>query len=205
MFNLEQSITKWRQEMLANGIASPVPLEELESHLREDIERQIEAGTSEETAFETTVARIGRGEQLKTEFARAGGWLNWFGNDKTTRVNRIFGVLWFLSSLHGFANISRVLVTPGLAPSSLARYVLLVGLGFLSIGILGGIRLFQGTRTGRRIIGCLAAFDLIGYTLAWVFESKFFQSSGGVFMIFCILTLWFLFSNSPKTPVAATK
>ena len=37
MFDLEQSIAEWRRQMLAAGIKTPVPLEELEIHLREDI------------------------------------------------------------------------------------------------------------------------------------------------------------------------
>ena len=37
MFGLEQAIADWRQQMLAAGIKTPVPLEELEIHLREDI------------------------------------------------------------------------------------------------------------------------------------------------------------------------
>jgi hypothetical protein len=41
MFNLEQSIAEWRQQMLAAGIKTPATLNELESHLREEFERQI--------------------------------------------------------------------------------------------------------------------------------------------------------------------
>jgi len=39
MFELEKSIADWRRQMLAAGIKSPLPLEELEIHLREEIER----------------------------------------------------------------------------------------------------------------------------------------------------------------------
>jgi hypothetical protein len=39
MFELEQAITGWRRQMLAAGIKTPVPLEELEIHLRDEIER----------------------------------------------------------------------------------------------------------------------------------------------------------------------
>jgi hypothetical protein len=39
MFNLEQAIATWRRQMLAAGLKSPVPLEELESHLREEMEQ----------------------------------------------------------------------------------------------------------------------------------------------------------------------
>ena len=48
MFNLEKEISEWRQQMLAAGVKSPVPLEELESHLREDIEQQVQSGLSEQ-------------------------------------------------------------------------------------------------------------------------------------------------------------
>jgi len=58
--------------MLAAGIKTPVPLEELESHLREDVEEQVRSGVTAQQAFETTVRQIGRGDALRTEFARAG-------------------------------------------------------------------------------------------------------------------------------------
>ena len=57
--------------MLAVGIKSPAPLEELESHLRDDVEQQVLSGLCEQTAFETTVRDFGHAEILKTEFARA--------------------------------------------------------------------------------------------------------------------------------------
>jgi hypothetical protein len=70
MFNLEQSITDWRQQMLAAGIKTPVPMEELESHLREEIGRQMNSGLSEQNAFEISVRRIGRPEILESEFKK---------------------------------------------------------------------------------------------------------------------------------------
>jgi hypothetical protein len=69
MFNLEQSILEWRRQMLAAGIKSPA-LDELESHLREEIERQIKSGQSPQTAFEMAVKTIGRGAELKKEFKK---------------------------------------------------------------------------------------------------------------------------------------
>ena len=45
MFDLEKSIADWRTQMLAAGIKSPVPLEELESHLREEITQQTKSGS----------------------------------------------------------------------------------------------------------------------------------------------------------------
>ena len=71
MFNLEQAIADWRQQMLGAGIQSPVPLEELENHLREEIEQQMAAGLNAEKAVVAASQKIGRMEALKTEFAKA--------------------------------------------------------------------------------------------------------------------------------------
>jgi hypothetical protein len=70
MFNLEQSIAAWRQQMLAAGIKTPVPLEELEIHLREEIERQIKSGLSGQKAFEISVQRVGQPGVLDGEFKK---------------------------------------------------------------------------------------------------------------------------------------
>ena len=47
MFNLDQSITEWRRQMVAGGIQSPRVLDELESHLRDDAEEQERADRTE--------------------------------------------------------------------------------------------------------------------------------------------------------------
>ena len=73
MFDLEQKISEWRKQMLAAGIKTPAPLDELEIHLREDVEQQKRAGLSEPQAFEAAIQRIGQAGPLKSEFAKAGG------------------------------------------------------------------------------------------------------------------------------------
>ena len=80
MFNLEQSIADWREQMLAAGIQSPVPLEELEIHLREEIERQMKSELSEQEIFNSAVQKIGPTLAIKNEFAKmdkAKARLNW--------------------------------------------------------------------------------------------------------------------------------
>jgi hypothetical protein len=72
MFDLERAIADWRMQMLAAGIKAPVPLEELESHLREDLAARMLSGATAEQALETAVRHIGGGELLQPEFARAG-------------------------------------------------------------------------------------------------------------------------------------
>ena len=70
MFDLEQAIADWRQQMLAAGIKTPVPLEELEIHLREEIERQTEADLSETEAFKASVQKIGPAQAVQNEFRK---------------------------------------------------------------------------------------------------------------------------------------
>ena len=73
MFDLENSIVDWRKQMLAAGIKTPVPLAELEIHLREEIEQQLKSGLSEQEAFNFAVQKIGQASALKSEFVKAGG------------------------------------------------------------------------------------------------------------------------------------
>ena len=77
MFELEKAIAEWRQRMLAAGLESDV-LDELESHLRDDIEDQIRLGSLAERAFAAAVERMGHAAPLKAEFRKAGGKLHRF-------------------------------------------------------------------------------------------------------------------------------
>jgi hypothetical protein len=70
MFDLEQSLAEWRRQMLAAGIQTPVPLEELEAHLREEIERLVKSGLGERSAFISAVQEIGPIHALRSEFEK---------------------------------------------------------------------------------------------------------------------------------------
>ncbi|MEO8428483.1 MAG: permease prefix domain 1-containing protein [Verrucomicrobiota bacterium] len=78
MFDLEHSIAEWRRQMRAAGIKAPTPLDELESHLRDDVEQQMQPGVTAQQAFEAAVHRIGQATTLKAEFEKTGeikrGW-----------------------------------------------------------------------------------------------------------------------------------
>jgi uncharacterized membrane protein YidH (DUF202 family) len=71
MFDLDKAIAGWRQQMLAAGIKTPVPLEELEIHLCEEIERQMKSGLNEREAFEISIQQIGQPKTLNSEFKRS--------------------------------------------------------------------------------------------------------------------------------------
>jgi hypothetical protein len=68
-FKLDEAIATWRRESAAQGVKARDVLDELESHLREDVAAQIKAGTCEAEAFQIAVERIGQGAALAREFA----------------------------------------------------------------------------------------------------------------------------------------
>jgi len=68
MFNLEQSIAEWRRQMLAAGLKTPTPLDELEVHLREDMRVLLATKEAEALAFHLAVSRLGNPDPLRTEF-----------------------------------------------------------------------------------------------------------------------------------------
>jgi Clp amino terminal domain, pathogenicity island component len=70
MFNLDQAIIEWRQQMAAGGIKSREVLAELESHLRDDVEQQMRDGVAADQAFRDAVQRIGAAEIVRGEFAK---------------------------------------------------------------------------------------------------------------------------------------
>jgi Sec-independent protein translocase protein (TatC) len=71
MFNLEYAISRWRQQMAAGGIKDHDVLNELESHLRDEVDEQVRSGMSVEPAFEAATHRMGQATVLRAEFEKA--------------------------------------------------------------------------------------------------------------------------------------
>jgi hypothetical protein len=70
MFDLQKSINDWRLQMLAAGVKRPAPLDELELHLREEIERLMESGLDGPSAFTAAVKNLGPAQSLRDEFKK---------------------------------------------------------------------------------------------------------------------------------------
>ncbi len=73
MFDLERAIFEWRKRLASDSINSSDVLDELESHLREDVQQQMRSGLSPQQAFSAAVQRFGPRETLKTEFKKISG------------------------------------------------------------------------------------------------------------------------------------
>src|SRR5271165_3590007 len=70
MFDLDKAVAEWRRQMRSAGVKHPDALNELESHLREEIGRQMARGKSGPRALEIAVHEIGRPDLLKNEFGK---------------------------------------------------------------------------------------------------------------------------------------
>lgn len=70
MFELESQVRKWRGHLRSSGLLSEQDLEELESHLRDNIDDLTSRGVTLEEAFLISVRRMGDSEALSNEFAK---------------------------------------------------------------------------------------------------------------------------------------
>jgi hypothetical protein len=77
MFNLDQQIDHWKSAFAKKVVCSSDDLQELESHLREDIAALVAIGRSEQEAFSESVSRLGDPDEISEEFAKVEGRFLW--------------------------------------------------------------------------------------------------------------------------------
>ena len=138
MFDLEEAISEWHRQMQSAGIRSPEPLEELEIHLREDVERGKRAGLTAQAAFEMAAQRMGQVDGLKAEFEKAGR----FRQCCAVNHNRIYvtALVAFLIALLSL-NLVRA---PGFDSRALAVYFQSGGARNVGGGLMGMYSVFTG-------------------------------------------------------------
>ena len=210
MPDLEPQIAEWRLQMLNAGIKTPVPLEELESHLREDIDRRMKAGADILDAFEIAARRLGEAAVLEMEFKHVGA-------TERKRMKRIVAIL---AALLGMVfGLSMVLPQLGQwSRTGVMRSLLFLLLG-VTLVLVGGSTAFYGIRThresrGRKLIsvGIVAAgsFYLMPFILAF-FQSRETDLTGWIFCAaLSVVSLLFFGScfyfnrHSPPQPVHET-
>jgi hypothetical protein len=110
MYNLEEQIADWRNELANSESIFPENIDELEDHLRASISRLVEQGLSDEEAFFVAARRIGTSTELSREFLKVNGNLIWF-----QRLSwMIFGLLLFqILNVIGsiFADIANIMIS----------------------------------------------------------------------------------------------
>jgi hypothetical protein len=81
MFTVEQAVENWKNDLRQKQTVMESDIEELESHLRDEMERLAPLGLTEEEAFVIATRRIGDTTQMASEFAKvntAAIWRNRF-------------------------------------------------------------------------------------------------------------------------------
>lgn len=77
MFHLDQAVTNWRRAMQQYDTAGPADVDELESHLRDDVAQLVVTGLTEEEAFLVATHRLGTPPALSAEFSKINPGLVW--------------------------------------------------------------------------------------------------------------------------------
>jgi hypothetical protein len=70
MHNLENSIAEWRKTMMAAPDVGRETLDELENHLRENVDQLIRSGMTEPEAFQRAVTQLGGAPKIAAEFQK---------------------------------------------------------------------------------------------------------------------------------------
>jgi hypothetical protein len=77
MFDVTKSTADWLVDLKQTGSFEDSDLEELESHLKDEIEQLMNKGLSEKEAFWVATSRLGNTEELPEEYAKANSRAVW--------------------------------------------------------------------------------------------------------------------------------
>jgi len=70
MHNLEESIAQWRRTIMAAPTFSHETLDELENHLRENVDQLVRSGMTESEAFQRAITQLGGVRGIASEFQK---------------------------------------------------------------------------------------------------------------------------------------
>lgn len=136
MPDFEKQIAAWRQELIAAGIKEPMRLDELEGHLREEIEKQMQSHCTEQQALEIAVQKFGSVPALKAEFAKntrvrqaklrgraQAAWITTYGSCAVVLAGIVCkNELTASERISGFASVCVMLLFTWLANEAVRRY-----------------------------------------------------------------------------------
>ena len=133
MRDLERQIREWRRSMAQTSKHRPEALDELETHLREEIDRLMRAGTAAEEAFKLAASRLGSPDAVSAEFQK---------------LEQLRRAKWMPATLAQWGCVATGLVAAlfiatrighGRMTLLLATHVLTVTIGYVMMFIMGGL------------------------------------------------------------------
>lgn len=162
IFELETAIARWRRRLLEAGLTDSAALDELESHLRADIQALCARGEPAFRAFALAAARFGEPVLVRREFCKLEGsarrpYVISFG---------IWGFFALASSIYFAAKVFARTMDP-----VLAFHITALVLGYLAGFIAGGLALWSAAAHRSSVSGApwrRAAAVFVGLSAVFV-------------------------------------
>ncbi|AYG03354.1 permease prefix domain 1-containing protein [Gryllotalpicola protaetiae] len=185
----EGAIASWRAYLVSRGSVSDTDADELEDHLRSQIDALHAAGLDADEAVLIAIKRMGRQDEIAGEFARENSRRLWkqlvVGGD--TRGRRLDGG----GVVFGFAALAALLAKlPGLLGAELIPTLL--GGGILALATLGASIAWRSRPPRALIVASALGFALL-FVLAFAYP--FGDDAGDTVIIFGLhapVALWLL-------------
>jgi hypothetical protein len=143
MFDIDTQIQEWRRTVSAHFGDRGDVVDELEAHLRDDLDRRIRSGVAPEQAWADACAQLGDARQLAGEFAKVSGrraWLPAWIAALAVVAAGLFVAVWVAIGLRN-----------GRMGPLLASHVVTVTTGYVTVFAVGGLSvwsLLTRTRAG---------------------------------------------------------
>lgn len=138
MHNLEKSIAEWRETMMAAPGVSQETVDELETHLREEVNQLVRSGMAEPEAFQRAVTQLGGARTIASEFRKL--------DQPTWLPVKVITGIGIVAAL-GCAFLLIVRLDTGRSSFLLASHVFMVTLGYTTTFLVGALGIcFVGQR-----------------------------------------------------------
>src|SRR5687767_6256378 len=96
MHDLEQLIADWRKTMATGRSVGRETLDELENHLRENVDELVRTGVPEVEAFQRATAQLGSPPKIASEFQKL-NQVTWLPVKVLTGTSILAVILWVIS------------------------------------------------------------------------------------------------------------
>ena len=144
MFDLNEEIRKWRRAILENQTCTNSDLDELESHLRDEMAQLQDSSLSEQEAFWVAAHRLGDTGALAKEFAKVNESFLW----RKRCFWATLGIASYLAAVHMSVANSRIYLWLG-SLAGLKGYTLAIVESLVTI-MLFGLFVFLVYKFGKR-------------------------------------------------------
>jgi len=174
-FVLEEKIRNWKAYLRERGSFLPADLEELESHLRDEIDDLSSRGLDEEEAFFIGIKRLGKTDDLSREFYKQNAqslWKHLFAPTEkgaATTTRDVWIIIGFALLAGLLAKIPHLLGYP--VSDDMANNIYLRNFGLFFIPVIGGWIVLQKKTVDRNLLifaslclGSLLAVNLFPFT-----------------------------------------